>query len=160
MGTDNMSKDLIDAAIEIIKQRESKKGASNFSSKSSIAFLDGTLVEVNYTMEGADEYDHVYFHRNNPLKYTVLEYPPDVIGLVNTIGKKSSHERIADALLNAGGIAGIIAIIFVLGVLIMFFVRGDVNAQVLTIFTLVMGFYFGNATAKVSQSDKAPDTTR
>jgi hypothetical protein len=139
-----MSNELTDRALKAVKARVPK--AKNLSARSTSEFLDGTLVTIDYVdAEGEDDTQFVFFH-NNTMR--VMEFPEDVVEVVKENVKYSFFHRMAYSLLNIGGISGLIAIIIVFAMLAMMFAGIKVDENWWRIFTLVIGFYFGNVTGR------------
>ncbi|MBR0968499.1 hypothetical protein JQ554_30470 [Bradyrhizobium diazoefficiens] len=127
--------------------RERKKGrAKNPTARNVGPFLDGTLVPVDFKDEdGDDDADFVFFHGGT---HRYIEIPDDVIDLVKDHVKVSFLQRIGYSLLDIGGISGLIALLIVLAMVAMTLTRIPIDDNWWKVFTLVMGFYFGNVTAK------------
>lgn len=139
-----MASELTQQALKAIKERAPK--AKNLSIRSVSPFLDGTLVTIDYIDDDGDEdAQYVFFH---DATVRVMEFAEDVVDVVRENEKYSFVHRMAYSLLNIGGISGLIALVIVFSIIAMIFAKIPVDENWWRIFTLVIGFYFGNVTGR------------
>jgi hypothetical protein len=139
-----MTETLAEQAVKAVKARVPKSKA--LSARSATSFLDGTLVTVDYVDEQGDDDTQFVLFQDNTVH--VLEFAEDVVEVVRENIKYSFFHRMVYSLLNIGGISGLIAIIIVFAMIFMMFSRIPVDENWWRIFTLVIGFYFGNVTGR------------
>lgn len=139
-----MPETFVEQALVAVRARVHR--SSKLSAGHPTPFLDGTLVAVVCTDSKDEEETQLVFFYENTFK--VMEFPDEVAEIVKDRTRYSFIHRIIYSLLNIGGISGLIAIILVLAMIFMMFSRIPIDENAWKIFTLVIGFYFGNVTGK------------
>jgi hypothetical protein len=139
-----MSEQYADEAILAVKKDDRK--ARDLRAKGVSPFLDGFIVTVEYKNEdGNDDFKYVFFHNGSK---RVWYYAYHVVEVVRDHLKFSFWHRMAYSFLSIGGITGLLAVLIVLAMIAMTFLRIEISENWWRIFTLVIGFYFGNITSK------------
>jgi len=132
-------------AIKVVQKR--KPRAKEVTSDGSRDFLHGTVVRVTFTENGEEDFHHIYFDGSpEEQEAQILEFPDDVINLVNDNKKHSGLvENVVMQVFRRSGITGLLAILFSGTLCYLTIIKADnpVNENFWKIVLLIIGFYFG-----------------
>lgn len=111
--------------------------------------LDGTIISINFKLNGKEEASHVHFDRADQMR--VFRYHSDIIQALAGYRERNFFFRFIEL----AGIGGVIAffLILVFSVLLSFlaFSRTSADPTILEVvklsFSIILGFFFGSQSA-------------